>query len=469
MDRWIQWLNICQQITTNNPTPFAQTPTLICYALIEYMPAAMEFIIILFLLLLNGLFAMYEMAMISSSRARLEAMAQQGITQAELLIKLIKDPEKTLSTIQVGITLIGILSGIIGGVTVTQYVTPLLEKSALLAPHASTISYISVVTLITFLSLVIGELVPKTLALHNPERWALSLAPTIQLLSIIVWPFVKILSGTTSLVHKILGTSNQKERTLTEDELKFILHQGSSSGVIDEKETEMIREVFRFTEHRARDLMTHRNNLVSLYTDMQTKDALQIIDKSHHTSYLLMERTNANIIGVLDVHDLLTPLSEGNVNLSAIATPALYIPDSVSALNLLEIFRVEKKNFGVVVNEFGVLEGVITLHDLGESILGDLPSVGESQQQGIQVMADGSIQVAGEMLFGEFLDDLGILFYDDLQEQGFSTLSGMAMHCLKHVPKVGETFSYKSVVLKVLEMDGARVGKLEVFKDKSQA
>ena len=425
----------------------------------------MEFIIILLLLILNGIFAMYEIALVSSSKARLETLVGKGNKRAKGVLKQLEEPEKFLSTIQIGITLIGIVSGAYGGATIADDVEPLFALIPGVAAYAKTLAMITVVAIITYLSLIIGELVPKSIALNNPERWATMLSPFMIVLTKISYPFVCLLSASTKLMNKLIGLNSGEERQMTQDELKMILHQSSEQGVIDKDETEMLRDVFRFSDKRANDLMTYRRDIVVLYPTDTPEEVLRIIHEEHFSKYLLVERGKDEIIGVVSVKDIILMMGgEQPFNLRSIARPALFIPESLYAKKVLELFKKNKNKFGVVVDEYGNTEGIITLHDLTESIFGDILEENETEEEEIVVRQDGSMLVEASMNLDDFMEAMGIMNYDDLKEEDFTTLSGLAMFLIGRVPKAGDLFSYKNLDFEVVDMDRGRVDKLLVIK-----
>ena len=374
----------------------------------------MEFIIILLLLILNGIFAMYEIALVSSSKARLETLVGKGNKRAKGVLKQLEEPEKFLSTIQIGITLIGIVSGAYGGATIADDVEPLFALIPGVAAYAKTLAMITVVAIITYLSLIIGELVPKSIALNNPERWATMLSPFMIVLTKISYPFVCLLSASTKLMNKLIGLNSGEERQMTQDELKMILHQSSEQGVIDKDETEMLRDVFR--------------DIVVLHPTDTPEEVLRIIHEEHFSKYLLVERGKDEIIGVVSVKDIILMMGgEQPFNLRSIARPALFIPESLYAKKVLELFKKNKNKFGVVVDEYGNTEGIITLHDLTESIFGDILEENETEEEEIVVRQDGSMLVEASMNLDDFMEAMGIMNYDDLKEEDFTTLSGLAM------------------------------------------
>jgi putative hemolysin len=427
----------------------------------------MEILIIAFLLILNGLFAMYEIALVSSSKARLETLSQRGDKRATTILKMLQQPEKILSTIQVGITLIGIVSGAFGGIALSDDLALLLQGYPLLAPFAGTLSVIIVIGLITYFSLVIGELVPKSLALSNPEKIAIFLTPFIVFLTKLAFPFVWLLTVSTVLVKKLMGMNVSSERTMTEDELKFLLKQGSDQGIIDEQETRMIKDVFRFTDKKANELMTHRMDVAYLLTDSSREDALKLIAEARFSRYLLCNKSIENVTGIVAVKDLIALLNDNeDFNLQKVASPPLFIPESMSATRLLETFRHKKTNFGIVVSEYGAVEGIITLHDLTEAILGELPEENEEVEYSLVKRQDGSYLVDGSMNVYDFMDKMGILSYDDIENEGFTTLGGLTMHMLGKVPSEGDFFVYKEYRFEVVDMDNSRVDKLLIIKER---
>lgn len=426
----------------------------------------MEFLIILLLLVLNGVFAMYEIALVSSSKARLETLASKGNRSAKGVLRQLEEPEKFLSTIQIGITLIGIVSGVFGGVAIADNLQPFFERIPVVGAYAKDLSMITVVAVITYLSLIIGELVPKSLALSNPERYATMFSPFMSVLTKVSYPFVALLSASTKLVNKIMGIRNNEERSMTQEELKMLLQQSSEQGVLDKDETEMLGDVFRFSDKRANDLMTHRTDIVPLFLNNTEKEVLSVIAEKHFSKYLLLNKSIDDVVGVVSVKDII--LMIGNkvpFDLRSIAQPALFIPESLYAKKVLELFKKNKNKFGVVVNEYGGTEGIITLHDLTESIFGNILEEDETEEEDIVERGDGSYLVEGSMNVDDFMERMGILFYDDLKQEDFTTVGGMAMFFIGSIPKAGETFTYQKLKFEIMDMDNGRVDKLLVTKD----
>lgn len=429
----------------------------------------MDFLIILLLLIFNGIFAMYELALVSSSKARLETLVGKGNKRAKDVLKQLEEPEKFLSTIQIGITLIGIVSGAYGGATLADEIEPLFLLIPGAEPYAHTLSVAIVVIIITYLSLIIGELVPKSIALSDPEKWATRLSPLMIAVKNISYPFVCLLSASTKLVNRLIGLEQNEERQMTQEELKMILHQSSEQGVIDKEETEMLRDVFRFSDKRANDLMTYRRDIIVMHPTDTREDVLRTIREQHFSKYLLVENGKDEVIGVVSVKDIIIMLgSDQPFNLRSIARPALFIPESLYAKKVLELFKKNKNKFGVVVDEYGNTEGIITLHDLTESIFGDILEENETEEEDIVRRQDGSLLVEASMNLDDFMEAMGILNYDDLKEEDFTTLSGLAMFLIGRVPKAGDLFSYKNLDFEVVDMDRGRVDKLLVVKHEQE-
>ncbi len=423
----------------------------------------MEILIILALLVVNGVFAMYEIALVSSSKARLETMVRNGSKKAGRVLELLEEPEKILSTIQVGITLIGIVSGAYGGTTLADDVQPLFEKNPALEVYAGKLAMIVVVGGITYLSLIIGELVPKSLALNRPEQLAVTFTPFMCVLTKITWPFVWFISVSTRLINKMLGIRTGEDRPITEEELKFILHRSSQEGVIDRSETEMLRDVFRFGDKRAGELMTHRKEVVYLDTEMSREEVLAVIGEERYSKYLLCEATLDKCLGMVSVKDMAGLLGKGGkFDLRPVVQEPLFIPENLQATRVLELFKKYKTKFGVVVNEYGDVIGILTLHDLTESIFGDILEEDEEEVPEIEERSDGSWLVDGKMHIGDFMDKMDILLYEDIGHKNFTTLSGMAMYLLGRVPQEGDSFSYRELHFEVTDMDDIRVDKLWV-------
>ena len=425
----------------------------------------MDVMVIGLLLLLNGVFAMYEIALVSARKSRLEEQAQSGRLGAQTAISLLKEPEKVLSAIQVGITLVGIVSGAYGAMILSDDVARWLSHIPVLVAYAKTISVVLVVGLITYFSIIIGELVPKTIALNHAEAIAIALSPLMKVFSSVTYPVVSILSMSTRLVLKLFGVSARKETPVTEEELKMFLQKGSEHGVIEKEESEMINEIIRFGDKRANALMTPRVDVDWIDITQTEERIMAKVLASPHPRMLVCEDDIDKIKGVVNIKDVLSYyINHRRLRLNDILFEPLYIPEQARALKVLEMFRSTKKHFGVVINEYGSMEGIITLHDLTENIMGDLPATYESGEPAVFRREDGSYLMDGAMMVEDVEDLLKTysFFGNEDERPDINTLGGLAMYELNRIPKTGDKFVVAGYAFEIVDMDGNRVDKLLV-------
>lgn len=425
----------------------------------------MEVLIIVLLLLLNGLFAMYEIALISARKSSLEEEAKSGRRGAKVALALLEEPEKVFSAIQVGITLIGIVSGAFAGLALAEDVAPLFKNVVYLAPYARTLSIVLVVGIITYLSLIIGELVPKTIALNNANAIAIFLSPAMKLFSLVTYPVVWFLSMSTKLVLKFFGIQDRHETPVTEEELRMFLKKGSEHGVIEKEESDIINEVIRFGDKRASALMTPRVDVTWLDIHQAPEEILSETLNLSFPRLPVCEDEVDQVKGVVNVKDVLAYyIKHQTLHLNEIMFEPLYIPEQMQALKVLEMFRKTKKHFGIVINEYGSMEGIITLHDLTENIMGDLPALGDLNEPEVFQREDGSYLIDGSMKVEDAEDLLKVrsLFEEEDERPDVNTLGGLAMYRLNCIPKIGEKFSVGGYLFEIVDMDGNRVDKLLV-------
>lgn len=420
-------------------------------------------LIIVVLQILNGIFSMYELAIVSASKPRMEILASEGNPRAKAVLKELKDPNEVLSVIQIGITLISIISGAFGGVAIADNVQVYIEPIQSLAPYAHNIAMVVTVSLITYFSLIVGELMPKLIALSNPEHYAMMYSPFMRAVTWISYPLVWFLSFSTHICSKVLKLKNE-ERPMSQEEIRHMLTESSKQGVIDKEETDMLRDVFRFSDKKAIELMTHRTDLQILHPDDTRDDILDTLKRGNVSKYLLINEEEDKVLGVVSVKDLILEIT-GNkpIDLPSIAQPVLYIPENQSSKKVLESFKKHKTNFGVVVNEYGDVEGIVTFRDLAESIFGDIINV-EDEEPDIVHRTDGTMLVEGDMNVGDFMDEMGIFNYDDIKSEDFTTLNGLAMFLIGRMPKTGDTFAYRNLHFEVVDTDAGVVDKLLVTK-----
>lgn len=425
-----------------------------------------EIIIISALFLLNGIFSMYETALLSSRKTKLEERARSGHSGAKTALHLLLEPEKILSAIQVGITLIGIVSGAYGGIAFTEDVAPVFHNIPFLAPYADSLAMVLVVGLITYFSIIIGELVPKTMALNNPETIASFLSPSMRMAGIVAYPIVWLLSISTKMVIKLFGIKSERDSIVSEEELRILLRQGSENGVIEKEESTIINEVIRFGEKRAGTIMTHRLDVKWIDINSPVDEIIETIQNIPFSRLLVCNKDIEDIKGVVAIKDIFSSyINSKNIDFENIMHDPVYIPEQLPAVKVLEQFRETRNHFGVVVNEYGSLEGIITLHDVTENIMGDLPAIEDEDEPEVFRREDGSYLIDGSMLIEDVEDllDLPSLYDDNEDEANVNTIGGLAMYKLNRIPKAGDKFTIKDRVFEIVDMDGNRVDKLNVI------
>lgn len=424
-------------------------------------------LVILFLLLLNGVFAMFEIAMVSARKARLHNRALKGSNGAKIALKLLKDPDKMFSAIQIGITLIGIINGALGGISFTDDITPLIASIPGLEKYAVSISMIIVISFITYLSLVIGELVPKSIALNNAEAIAIFLSPTMNFIRRIMYPFVWILSVSTKFILKLFGFKEKNDPPVTDEELLAMLKLGSESGIFNKEESLLMNEILRFGDKKASQVMTQRHEIKVIDINSTTNEILELSLHNPYSKLIVIEETIDNILGFVYVREILSQhINKGTINLKEIIMTPVFIPEQMQAVKVIELFRKSKNHFGIVVDEYGTISGIVTLHDLVENIMGDLPLLNDVYEPEIITRADGSLLVDGSMLWIELMEKLEIKLDADDEEllSGINTVGGFAMAKLNKIPISGDSFSSGGYSFEVVDMDGKRVDKLMIKK-----
>ncbi len=422
----------------------------------------MEFGLILILIIANGIFSGSEIALISARKVRLENLVNSGQRGARIALKLANDPNDFLSTVQIGITLIGVLSGAIAGATLAKRLAEVLQKIPVVSAQSQALSVGIMVTVITYLSLVIGELVPKRIALNNPEQIACTVAKPMRWLSGLTAPLVYLLGSSTDLLLKLLGIQTSEEPNITEEEIKVLIRQGAESGMFEESEQEMVERVFRLADRSIKSLMTPRTEMVWLNSKAPLAENLALISSSNHSRFPVGVGTLDDCIGIVRGSRLLAAyLEDTNIDLNSLVQPPLYVAESTPALIVLEQFQQTGMHSALVTDEYGGIEGLVTLTDLMEGIVGDLPSA-ETQDEPMAVeREDGSWLFDGLLSVDEFRT---ILSDYELPEMGthYHTLGGFIMHSVMHIPRVGEHFEWGGLRFEVVDMDGKRVDKVLV-------
>jgi putative hemolysin len=420
-----------------------------------------EIVIVILLILVNGLFSMSEMAIVSAKKNRLQHKAENGDSGAARALELAKNPNRFLSTVQVGITLIGILSGAYGGATIAEQIGAEFNKIPGFAPYSEGIGVGIVVIAITYLSLVLGELVPKRLALNSAERVAASIAPLMSTLSRAATPIVSILSGSTNLVIRILGVRPSGEPEVTEADLKSMLDQGTESGVFEETEQDMVVRIFRLSDRGISALMTPRTEIVFLDFDAEQDEIHQKIVRYPFSRFPVIQGTSDNIIGFVHSRDLLLQRVDGTpFDIQQVLRQPLFLPESTPALDVLEKLRATGVELAVIIDEYGGVLGLVCMIDILEAIVGNVFNPhGDFEAQATR-REDGSWLFDGMILIDEIKDYLDVDELPATDEGNYDTLSGLMMAELGRIPVSGDYFDWKNLRFEVVDMDGRRVDKV---------
>ncbi|MEY3501510.1 MAG: hypothetical protein RL308_3183 [Bacteroidota bacterium] len=425
----------------------------------------MEILIIFVLTLLNGFFALSEIALVSVKKSRMEHLAAQGSSRAQTVIDLLENPENFLSSVQVGITLISIVSGAYGGAALTDDLEKYLVHFTFLNPHVHTISLMAVIGSITYFSIVIGELVPKSIAMNNAEAIALVTVPIIKYFTLATYPFVKLLSFSTTIILKIFGIKENETDHVSEEELVFLLKSASKQGVLEKEEGQVHHNLFSFTDQTAKSLMTHFTEVEWIDCNDDVQEILHKIKESTHSKFIVSDGSLDKIKGVITSKDFWENYNEENFSLSSIITEPIYITQNTLAFEILNQFKVKKEYIGAVIDEYGSIKGIITLHDLIEAIVGDLPSEDESDEEDIFKREDGSYLIDGRTQIYELNQYFAREFIEE-DSVHYTTISGFVLTTLKALPKTGDYFIYENFKFEIVDMDGIRIDKVLVAEIK---
>ena len=425
----------------------------------------MDVLLLLFLIALNAVFAMSEMAVVSSRKARLQRMADDGFPGARHAMGLNEEPSAFLSTIQVGITTIGVLTGVVGEGLIAPRIAAWLAQFGPIAPYAKGVAVALVVVMITYLSVVIGELVPKRLALLAPERIASVVARPMMWVSGLARPLVSALSWSSNVILRLVGARRTDEPPVTDDEIKVLMEQGAEAGVFHESEQAIVSNVLRLEEQRIGAIMTPRMDIYAIELDDGDATVRARIAESPHTRVVVCRGGLEQILGVLRIGDLLRSVLQGApLEVEKHVTPALYLPETISTTQLLESFRRERVQFGVVVDEYGDLQGLVTLTDVLTSIVGDLPERNSLTNDDIVRREDGSWLIDGSVGLERLKAALELDGLPAEAEHSFHTVGGFAMHQLGRIPSVADHFEAAGFRFEVVDMDRNRVDKVLVAR-----
>jgi putative hemolysin len=428
------------------------------------MTGAIELAIILFLIVINGVFAMSELALVSVRRARLSVLERKGVAGAKAALTLAEDPQRFLPTVQVGVTLVSVLAGTVGGAQLAQRLQPVIARIPYVGRAAEGVSLTIVVLGITYATMVLGELVPKQLALRRPELVAIQLARPVALLARAMTPIVWLLGLSSRLVLRLIGQSDMSRQAVTEEELKALLLEGTQAGVLELEERDMIERVLRLADKPVRAIMTPRTELAWIDRTDPRRDIVQALKAAPHSRFVVCDGSIDNVVGVVQAKDLLDRILDGkDLSVAASLRQPIVVPDTVSALDALERLKTDTLGLALVIDEYGSFEGVVTAADVLQAIVGDVAEPGftspsqAAEQIGGTLMMDGMTPV----------DELKArLLLPDLPAEGsYHTLAGLLLALLRRVPQVGDRIVFGGWLFEVLEVDGRRVIKVRASRE----
>lgn len=434
------------------------------------MNPLVNILVILVLFFFNAIFAMYEIAMVSARKTRLQQRSEDGNSGASDALFLLDDPNSQyLSTVQIMITLIDTLAGGIGGAMLARPLAAWLHELGWNAPYVDTVALVVVVIIITYFSIVLGELIPKRLAVSKPENVVSQLSPAIRVLTKIFRPLTKLLSTSTNIGLKLFRINTDEEPSITEDEIKVFIEQGREIGVIEDAEKDMVSGVFRLGDRRVESLMTPRTELV--WIDIE--DAPEVIVKklidSPYSRIPVGKGDLDEVLGVIYIKDLLgIDIQSPGFDLESHIKPAIFFPENTAALQALEIFRNSGVHNALVIDEYGGTQGMVTLYDVLEAIVGDIAQDSEDTEQDAIQRSDGSWLFDGLIGIDELKEILEISNLPEEDKAGYRTLSGFIMYQLGSIPKSGQVFDWGNLRFEVVDMDGRRVDKVLVSLKEQQ-
>jgi len=421
----------------------------------------MEILFLTALIVLNGAFAMSEIALVTARRARLARLAEDGDAAAAVAMKLHDDPTRFLSTVQIGITSIGILSGIVGEAALAQPLALWLQSLGLETEASRIAATALVVIVITYVSIVVGELVPKRIGQFNPEGIARRVARPMHLLAILARPFVRLLAGSTDAILRVLGKQPSSQEGVIEEEIHALLEEGSESGVIEQQEREMVRNVFRLDERHIHSLMIPRADIVYLDITLPPEENLRRLTESEHSRFPVCRGGLDEVLGIVGAKQLLNQrLRGGNADdLTARLTPAVYVPESLTGMGLLEHFRASGAQMVLIIDEYGEINGLVTLQDVLEAVTGEFKPRNQEDAWAV-LREDGSWLLDGLIPIPELKDRLGLKTVPEEGKGRYHTLSGLVMWLSGRLPQTGDILVWENWRLEVVDLDGKRIDKI---------
>jgi putative hemolysin len=423
----------------------------------------MEILIIIGLVLLNGVFSMSEMSLVSSRKFKLENAKKKGSKGAEAALELSENPTKFLSTVQIGITLIGVLLGVYSGENLTQNVTDFLIQFDGLKNYASSLATGIIVLFVTYLSIVLGELLPKRLGMTYPEPIAIALAMPMKILAIITSPFVWFLTITHDTLLKIMGIKKTAENKVSEEEIKSIIKDSAEGGEIQDIEHDIMKRVFELGDRKVNTLFTHRNDIVFFTSDDTWEEIKYKINQEKHSAYPISKTNNLDdIIGIVLLKDLFTPTTDNEFNIKKFIKEPIYFNENTYAYKVLDAFRNEKMHYGIVVDEFGITQGIVTMDDVVDALVGDVTEHDQHEYELIQ-RDENSWLVDGQYSIIDFVKYFNLELNKNYQSR-YTTVAGLLLYNTNTLPEVGHKLIIDNYELEIMDKDGQRIDKIMVTR-----
>ncbi|RAM48547.1 MAG: hypothetical protein C6Y22_27355 [Hapalosiphonaceae cyanobacterium JJU2] len=433
------------------------------------MSPTAEILLVLLLIFANALFVMSELAIVSARKVRLQQMAERGDQKARVALELASSPNQFLATVQVGITLLAILSGAFGESVISKRLVPIFSSIPFLAPYKDATASVTAVLIITYLTLIIGELVPKRVALNHPEPIASVVAIPMKLLATIGSPIVHLLSISTDTVLRILGIRPSTEPQVTEEEIRVLIEQGTEEGTFEEAEQDMVERVFRLGDRPVSSFMTPRPDIVWLDLDDSATENRQKVIENGYSRYPVCQGGLDNVLGIIAVTDLLArSLCGEQLDLTVGLRKAEFVPESTRGLKVLELFKQTATHMALVVDEYGVIQGLVTLNDVMIEIVGDVPTADELENPQAVQRDDGSWLLDGMLSVEEFFEMFDLEEYLKIHQRNYQTLGGFVITHLGRIPAAADHFEWQGMRFEVMDMDGNRVDKVLVIPKQMQ-